>query len=93
MGFSVPSRARGTGCAWGQPVTESQNGRVMNGFEYKVLTQKDRYFGGKFDPLKLQTAMNSYAQEGWRVVCVTSASAVAMGTNREELIVVFERAV
>lgn len=32
--------------------------------EYKVLTQKDRFFGGKFDPEKLESAINSYASAG-----------------------------
>jgi len=35
--------------------------------EYKILTQKDKWFGGKFDPLKLEQAINSYAEEGWRI--------------------------
>ena len=61
---------------------------------YKVLTQKDRFFAGKFDPEKLEAAINSYAQEGWEVVSIASAS--IHGTfgsqNREELVVVMERA-
>ncbi len=35
--------------------------------EYKVLTQKDRWFGGKFEPAKMEQALNAYAQEGWRL--------------------------
>jgi len=35
--------------------------------QYKVLTQKDRFFAGKFDPEKLESAINSYASEGWVV--------------------------
>jgi hypothetical protein len=34
--------------------------------QYKVLTQKDRFFAGKFDPEKLEAAINSYAAVGWR---------------------------
>jgi hypothetical protein len=61
---------------------------------YKVLTQKDRFFAGKFDPEKLEAAINSYAQEGWEVVSMASASIHgAFGSqNREELVVVMERA-
>lgn len=33
---------------------------------YKVITQKDRYFSGKFSPEKLEAAINSYAEQGWR---------------------------
>ena len=31
--------------------------------EYTVMTQKDRFFSGKFNPEKLEAALNSYAQE------------------------------
>lgn len=33
--------------------------------EYKVLTQKDKWFSGKFDPAKLEEALNAYAEQGW----------------------------
>ena len=59
--------------------------------QYKVLTQKDRFFAGKFDPEKLETAINSYAQEGWRVVAATTASIPSFGGNREEMIILMER--
>jgi hypothetical protein len=60
-------------------------------WEYKVLTQKDKWFSGKFDPAKLEEAMNAYAAQGWRVVGVTTASIPGLGGNRDELIVVLER--
>jgi hypothetical protein len=59
--------------------------------EYKVLTQKDRFFGGKFDPEKLEKAINSYAAEGWSVVSVATASIPSLTGTREEMIVVMER--
>ena len=59
--------------------------------QYKVLTQKDRFFAGKFDPGKLETAMNSYASEGWGVISVATASIPSLTGTREELIVVLER--
>jgi hypothetical protein len=36
--------------------------------EYKVLTQQDRRWSGKFSPETLEQTLNSYAAEGWRVV-------------------------
>jgi hypothetical protein len=36
--------------------------------EYKVLTQQDRRWSGKFTPENLEHTLNSYAVEGWRVV-------------------------
>lgn len=59
--------------------------------EYKVLTQKDRFFAGKFDPEKLENAINSYASEGWRVISVATASIPSLTGMREEMIVVLER--
>ena len=59
--------------------------------EYKVLTQKDRFFGGKFDPIKLEKAVNAYAQEGWEVVSMATANIPALTMSREELIVLLKR--
>jgi hypothetical protein len=59
--------------------------------QYKVLTLKDRFFSGKFDPEKLESALNSYAAEGWVVVTSATAEIPGLGRNREELITVLER--
>ena len=60
--------------------------------EYKVLTQKDRWFGGKFEPAKIEEALNAYAQEDWRLAEAVTASFPAMfSSNREELIFILER--
>jgi Domain of unknown function (DUF4177) len=59
---------------------------------YKVLTQKDRWFAGKFDPEKLEAALNGYASEGWKVIAATTAEIPgAFSAKREELIVLMER--
>ena len=59
--------------------------------QYKVLTQKDRFFGGKFDPEKLEAAINSYAAEGWTVKAVATANIPSITGSREEMIIVLER--
>jgi hypothetical protein len=59
--------------------------------QYKVLTQKDRFFAGKFDPEKLEAAINSYASEGWEVVSIATANIPSFTGTREELIVVMSR--
>ena len=56
-----------------------------------VLTQKDKWFTSKFDPALLEEALNSYAQQGWRVVGVTTAGIGGAGGNREEMLVIMER--
>jgi hypothetical protein len=59
--------------------------------QYKVLTQKDKWFSGKFDPEKLEGAINSYAAQGWRVCGVATATFPGFGGSREEMVVVMER--
>lgn len=60
--------------------------------EYKVLSQKDKWFSQKFDPEMLTQALNSYAQQGWRVVAASTATFPGiLGANREEIIVILER--
>ena len=62
--------------------------------QYKVLTQKDKWFSGKFDPQKLEGALNAYAEQGWHVVTTATASINGMlGKNRDEMIVILEREV
>ena len=59
--------------------------------QYKVLTQKDKWFSGKFDPLKLESAINAYAQQGWVVKAAFSAEIPGLMASREEAIVILER--
>lgn len=56
--------------------------------EYKVMTQKDKWFSGKFDPIKLEEALNSYAQQGWVLVSCATAD---IGGSRQEFVAVLER--
>lgn len=66
-------------------------GSHTGGMQYKVLTQKDKWFSGKFDPEKLEGAINSYAAQGWRVRGVATATFPGFGGSREEMVVVMER--
>ena len=60
--------------------------------EYMVLTQKDKWFSGKFDPQRLQEALNSYAQQGWKLnSCATADIAAVFGAARQEFIAILER--
>lgn len=62
--------------------------------QYKVLTQKDKWFSGKFDPQRVEEAINSYAQQGWAVTTAFSASfSSIVGGKREEAIIILEREV
>ena len=59
--------------------------------QYKVLSQKDKWFSGKFDPQKLEEAINAYAQQGWCVKAAFSAQVPGIMGQREEAIVLVER--
>lgn len=60
--------------------------------EYKVLTQKDQWFSGKFDPELLEQAINAYASQGWRVISAATASFPGLlSGNREEMVIIMER--
>lgn len=60
-------------------------------YEYKVLTQKDKWFSGKFDPVVLETAINAYAQQGWRVIGCATADIPSFGASRQEFVTLLER--
>ncbi len=59
--------------------------------EYKVVTQKDKWFSGKFDPQKLEEALNSYAQQGWSLVTCATADIPGIGGTRQEFVAVLQR--
>lgn len=60
-------------------------------YEYKVLSQKDKWFSGKFNPETLEQAINSYAKQGWRVKCISTAEISSGIGNREEMVIILER--
>lgn len=62
-------------------------------YQYKVLSQKDKWFSGKFDPALLEQAINSYAQQGWRVIGCATADIAGFGATRQEFITLLEREV
>ncbi|MDR3312243.1 MAG: DUF4177 domain-containing protein [Spirochaetaceae bacterium] len=59
--------------------------------EYKVLTQKDKFWSQKFDPEMLEQALNAYAEQGWRLVSCATADIPGLGVARNEFIAVLER--
>jgi hypothetical protein len=61
--------------------------------QYKVLTQKDKWFSGKFDPAQLEAALNSYAQQGFEVKAATTASMPGLlgSSTRDEMVIILER--
>jgi hypothetical protein len=62
---------------------------VAGAKEYKVLTQRDKMFGGRFDPERFEEALNFLAAQGWVVRSMAAGS--ILGGNREDLVVLLER--
>ncbi len=60
-------------------------------YTYKVLSQKDKWFSGKFDPMILEQAINAYAQQGWRLVGCATADIPGLGVTRQEFVAIMER--
>jgi hypothetical protein len=58
--------------------------------EYKVLTQEDRRWSGKFSPENLERTLNSYAAEGWRVVSSFPVASV-WSISTSQIIILLER--
>jgi hypothetical protein len=75
----------------GSPLPKSASG-VSQQREYKVITQKDKWFSGKFDPEKVEGVLNSYAKQGWTLKGVATASIPGFaGGQREEIVIIMER--
>ncbi len=61
--------------------------------KYKVMTQKDRFFGGKFNPEKVEEALNALGTEGWQLAGVASAEFPTLTGGRQELVLILEKEV
>lgn len=59
--------------------------------QYKVLTRKSLWFTGEFNPEGFEEALNSYAQQGWRLKSTFVMTVRAGGQPSEELVVILER--
>ena len=61
--------------------------------EYKVITQNDEWFSGRFDGKLLEALINKYARSGWTVKSMVSSSreGVFLGGSKDELLILLER--
>jgi hypothetical protein len=90
--------------SWNKDLVSAENPRpsLLPGQKvYKVLTQRDEWFKGKFSPEKLEEAVNHYAAEGWQIVGVTTTDVASFwgsflpkggGAVRQEIVVFMEKA-
>ena len=66
--------------------------------EYRVITQADQWFMGKFSPDRMNVLLNTLAAGGWRLVAVATADRATWfgsfgGTTRQEMVMFLEREV
>ncbi len=60
--------------------------------QYKLLTQKDKFFAGKFEIGRLEDAINHYARQGWIVRGLATPLVTGFsGGPKEEIVVLLER--
>jgi hypothetical protein len=57
---------------------------------YKVLTERDARFSGSFDPESIESTLNSYAADGWRVISGFTTTSV-WKSPKSEIMFVLER--
>lgn len=60
-------------------------------FEYKVISMRDKFFGNRFSPEKLEKAINELGTQGWELIEVTNSDSAGMLTSRSEMIMIFKR--
>ncbi len=59
--------------------------------EYKVLTDKEGFFGNNFDTQKIETVLNGYAEQGWELKAVGRNEFPGFGGKRDEIVIFLER--
>ena len=60
--------------------------------QYKVVSQNDSAFSGKFSPDRLEDVLNKYAKEGWRLVSTIRSQFPSMlGGIREAVVLILEK--
>jgi len=69
------------------PRPPRKQGKIFKGKVYKVLTPRDQWFEGNYDPEKWEAAINFYAAKGWFVISVVATGPqqeirVVMGKNK-----------
>jgi hypothetical protein len=60
-------------------------------FEYKVISVKDKLFGNRFDPKKLENAINELGTQGWELIEIANSDSAGMLTSRSEMVMIFKR--
>ena len=59
--------------------------------QYRILTQKDQGFAGKFNATKLEELLNDHARRGWELKVAVTMHVPSHGGYHDELVVILER--
>ena len=59
--------------------------------QYRVLSQKDQGYSGKFSAANLEQMLNTHAKSGWTLKAAVTMSFPGHGGNHDEMIVIMER--
>ena len=59
--------------------------------QYRVLTQKDQGFTGKFNPAKLEEMLNDHARQGWVLKVAVTMTMPSHTGPHEEIVMILER--
>jgi hypothetical protein len=96
VGAAVAAMPSGAEIAKPAAVTESPGGSAPEhtasnpaaAREYKLLTSRDKCFEGKFDPARMEEALNHLAQQGWVAKAMTTPHLKGYSGALEEVVVV-----
>ncbi len=73
------------------PVATAPQAGARQGLEYKVIMHKDMGFTTRFDPAKLEDALNRFSAEGWGVRSAVVLNLPGHAGAHDELVVILER--
>jgi hypothetical protein len=59
--------------------------------QYRVLTQKDQGFSGKFNATKVEEMLNDHARHGWSLKIAVTMNMPTHAGNHDELVLILER--
>ncbi len=67
-------------------------------YEYKVITQTDKFWGDRFEPWKIQQLLNEHAEKGWQLKNISVGdmrdwTSQLTGRERGQIMIILERRV
>lgn len=60
-------------------------------YEYKVISQRDKFWGNRYNPEEIEAHLNELGEQGWEFVLAINSDSAGVMTNRSEMIMIFKR--